>query len=156
MANQLSEDLRKQLFGQESEDPFLTLVTLSHANFSTIRLVNNYDDVTSRGHVYTAYPFRINMPPDDGESAKTAQIEIDNTTLEFIDEIRSSTTPIDVKIEMILASKPNIVQLELPMLKTGSVVYNTQSLVVTLVMDGFLQTSLDAERYTPSLYPGLF
>lgn len=156
MANSLSPELLQQMYAQESGDPFLALLTLTHSNFSTIRLVNNGVKIVSRGHTFDPYDFSLTLPPDDGDTAKTAQIEIDNTTLEFIDEIRSSTTPISVKIELILASIPDAVQYELPDMKINTVTYSTKTITATLSLDGFLQAAMNAEKYTPSNYPGLF
>jgi len=38
------------------------------------------------------------------------KIEFDNVSLELINELRSITSPMEVKIEMILASDPDTVQ----------------------------------------------
>jgi len=54
MSNQLTQALLAELYAQESGNPFLMLVTLSHPSFSTIYLVNNVENITSRGNVYSA------------------------------------------------------------------------------------------------------
>jgi hypothetical protein len=157
MANQLSAQLLAQLFAQESSDPFLTLVTLDHELFSApIYLVNNSENITSRGNVYLSFPMRLRLPIDDGETAKSFEIEFDNVALELIDEIRTVTTEISVTIEMILASMPNDVQISQGELKIQAVSYNARSIVATIIMDNFLNTELTSERYNPSNFPGLF
>lgn len=157
MANQLSPELLAQLFAQESNDPFLILVTLSHANFADdIRLVNNTVNITSRGNVFQAFPMNIRLPIDDGESARNFVIEFDNVSLTLIEEIRTNTTPIGVKIEMILASLPNAVQMSQEELIIQSVSYNKSKVVATIVLDNFLNTEMTSEKYTPSVFPGLF
>ena len=124
MSNQLSNQLLAQLFAQGSGDPFLTLVTLSHASFSApIRLVNNSVNIISRGDTYLAFPMKIKLPMDDGESAREVSIEFDNVSQYLLDGFRSVTTEIGVKIEMILASLPNDVQMSLEELKISSVSY---------------------------------
>jgi len=156
MANNLSPELLAQIFYQESDDPFLTLVTLSHANFSPVRLVNNSENIVSRGETFLAFPFKIRLPMDDGESVREVNLEMDNVSLELIDEIRTATTPVDVKIEMILASMPNEVQIALEELKIQSVSYNKNKITARLFMDSFLSTAMNAETYTPTNYPALF
>lgn len=156
MANNLSPELLAQIFYQQSDDPFLTLVTLSHANFSPVRLVNNSENIISRGETFLAFPFKIRLPMDDGESVREVKLEIDNVSLELIDEIRTATTPVDVKIEMILASIPDEVQIALEELKIQSVSYNSSKITARLFMDSFLSTSMNAETYTPTNYPALF
>lgn len=154
--NQLSPQLLAQLFAQESSDPFLTLVTLSHDSFDTIRLVNNSVNITSRGDVFTAFPMKIRFPVDDGETARDFTIDFDNVGLELIEEIRTVTTPISVKIELILASIPNEVQISQEDLLIEALTYNDKKISAKIALDNFLSTEMTSERYNPSNFPGLF
>lgn len=156
MANSISPQLLAQLYGQESSDPFLMLVTLSHETFSDIRLVNNSEDIVSNGLTYSAFPMRIRLGVDDGETAREVLIEFDNVGLDLIDEIRTVTTPISVKIEMILASIPNEIQTSIEDLKLRNVSYNVKTISAKLYMDSFLNVELTSEKYTPQNFPGLF
>jgi len=157
MPNMLSPELLAQLFSQESNDPFLTLVTLSHASFSQdIRLVNNTKNITSRGQEFQAFPMSIRLPVDDGETARSFTIEFDNVSLLLIEEIRQVTTPISVKIEMILASIPNDVQMSQEDLLIQNISYNKTRIVASIVLDNFLSTEVTSEKYGPLNFPGLF
>lgn len=156
MANSLSPELLAQLFSQESNDPFLTLVTLSHEDFDDIRLVNNNVDIVSRGLTFTAFPMKIRFPVDDGETARDFTIEFDNVSLLLIEEIRSVTTPISVKLEMILASMPNDVQIEQDELRIQNITYNASKVSAKIILDNFLNTEMTSERYGPTNFPGLF
>jgi hypothetical protein len=156
MSNNLNAELLAQMFGQVSDDPFLMFVTLSHPDITPVYLVNNTVDQISRGQVYTAFPMQITLPTDDGESNREVKIDFDNVSRELIDEMRSITTPMDVKIEMALASNPDLVQLSLEELKLRSVTYDKQRISARLQMDNFLNVELNAEKYTPDRYPGLF
>lgn len=156
MSNQLSPALLAQLYAQESDVPFLMLVTLTHPSFPTIRLVNNSEDIISNGETFTAFPMRIRLPMDDGESTREVSIEFDNVSLTLIDELRTVTTPIDVKVDMILSSNPDDIQISLDELKMRNVTYNKQIVSARLYLDSFLNVELTSERYSPKLYPGLF
>lgn len=156
MSNNLSQALLAELYAQESGDPFLMLVTLSHPSFPTIYLVNNVEDIVSRGNTHIAFPMEIRLPSDDGETSREATIEFDNVSLELIDELRTVTSPMDVKIEMILASDPDTVQTSIEELKMRSVTYNKQRVSARLFMDSFLNVEMTSEKYTPQLYPGIF
>ena len=157
--NYLTPELLAQLYSQESEDPFLTLITLSHPSFpSDVRLVQNTENVVSRGNTYTAFPVRITLPADDGETTRQCSIDFDNVSLELISMFRTldSGERIGVKLEMVLASMPDLVQISLDELKVGGITYNKDVISAKLVMDDFLNTELTSEKYTPSNYPGLF
>jgi len=157
MSNSLSPELLAQIFSQESGDPFLTLVTLSHDTFAQdIRLVNNSKDVVSRGNTFTAFPMKIRLPMDDGETARDFTIDFDNASLELIEEIRSVTTQIKVKLEMILASMPDVVQMEQPELSIITLSYNARGIRAGIVLDNFLSVEISSEKYGPGNFPGLF
>lgn len=155
MANELSNEVKRQLLSQESDDPFLALVTLTHPNF-TARLVNNSSDIVSNGFTFTAFPMKIRLPADDGETVKDFTIDFDNVSLELITQFRSVNGDIGVKIELILASMPDVIQMEHTDLIIRSVNYNAQRISAKIVLDSFLAVEMTSERYTPSLYPGMF
>jgi hypothetical protein len=156
MPNLISQDLLAQFYGASSNDPLLMLLTLSHPSFTTLRLVNNTEDVTSRGEVYQAFPMNIRTPSDDGESVREATIEFDNASLELMDEFRAVTTPIDAKLEIVLFSDLDTVQLSYEELKIRSISYDKNKVSARLYMDDFLNIELTSEKYTPTNFPGLF
>jgi hypothetical protein len=156
MANTLSPELLAQLFSQESEDPFLILVTLSHTSFGDIHLVNNSRAVVSNGVTFDALPMKIRFPVDDGESAREFTIEFDNVSLELIVQIRSVTTAIGVKLEMILASMPDVIQMSQEDLLISSIAYSPQKISAKIGLDSFLNGGLTSESYDPTNFPGLF
>lgn len=119
-------------------------------------MVNNTENIISRGEEYQAFPFKFRLPVDDGETAREVSIEFDNVSLELLDEIRSASTNIDVKLEMILASIPDEVQYSIDELKIQGVNYNKSKITAQLFLDNFLNTAMTSETYTPTLYPGLF
>lgn len=153
----LTPELLAELYGQESNTPFLMLMTLSHSSFvETLYLVNNTVNITSRGTTFEAFPVKISLPVDDGESQREVQMELDNTSLELIDELRTVSTPIDVKMELILSSRPDEVQISLSELKIRNITYNRSRITAKLYLDDFLNTTFGDEKYNPSIYPGLY
>lgn len=156
MSNNLSAQLLAEMYGQVSSDPFLMLVTLTHTSFGTLRLVNNTENIISRSQTYTAFPMVITPPMDDGESLREVSIAFENVSLELVDEFRTVTTPVDVTIEMILASAPDSVQITLGELKIRNITYNKSTISAKLYMDDFLSVELTSEKYDPSTFNGLF
>jgi hypothetical protein len=156
MPNNISPELLKQLYAQESEDPLILLLTLTHPTFSPIYLANNTEDIVSNGTSFAAFPMKIRLSADDGETQKEVSIDFDNVGLDLIDEIRTVVTPISVKIDMILASDPDSIQMTIDDLKMRSVTYNSTRISAKLYYDSFLNVELTSEKYTPSTFPGLF
>lgn len=155
--SRLSNELTSQMFGEYSDDPFLMLVTLTHTTFDgPIYLCNNLHPVVSNGITFEAFPMEIVLPEDDGETAREVSIQFDNVSQELISELRKIDTPADISIAMVLASSPDEVQVEYGELKMKQINYNVKTIEAKLYMDSFLGVNLSSERYTPSLYPGLF
>jgi hypothetical protein len=155
MANELSTELKAQLFAQQSDDPFLTLVTLTGTGF-TYRLVNNTRDIISNGETFTAFPMKVRLPTDDGESARDFQIEFDNSSLLLLAALRSVTEPIGCQIDMILASMPNVIQMSTSDLLIRSISYDESKVSARIVLDNFITVGMTSERYTPIAFPGMF
>lgn len=156
MSNALSSQLIAQLCRQESDDPFLSLVTLSHVSFGTIRLVNNTSDIVSNGNTFTAFPMKIVLPKDDGETAREVSIDFDNVGLDLITPIRSVTDFISVKLELVLASIPDAIQYSFDELKIQSLSYTKSRISAKLFLDGFLNTEITSEHYSATSFPGIF
>lgn len=159
MSSELSAALKAQIFSQESTDPFLTLMTLTGPeggpDFSYY-LVNNTEDIISNGITYTAFPMKILLPSDDGESAREFRIEFDNASLLLLVALRSVTSPIPCRIDMVLASMPDIVQISATDLLIKSITYDKSKIIAKIVLDNFLSVAMTSERYSPSAYPGMF
>jgi hypothetical protein len=145
------------LVSQNTDEVFLFLLTLSHPDLSTpIRVVNNVENITSRSLVYQAFPFELILPQDDGDSLPQVVITLSNVSLEFIDEIRALNGALDVKLEVILASSPNTVEMSIDGMKTYTISYDTQSIQATCQVEDVLNMSFPNELYMPSNFPGLF
>jgi hypothetical protein len=155
--NTLSPELLAQLFSQESNDPFLMLVTLNHSSMpQPLYFCANAVEVISNGITFLPFPVKIVLAPDDGESSREIQMIFDNVSREIIDELRTVTDPIEVQIDMVLASNPNYIQLSILDLKIKSINYDRQKINAKLYLDNFLTVGLPSEKYVPSQYKGLF
>lgn len=152
-----SSSFIEAVVSQNTDEVFLFLLTLSHANLSgPIRVVNNTENITSNGNVYTAFPFNLVLPQDDGESLPQVVINLNNVTLEFIDEIRGLSGALDVKLEIILASSPNTIEMSIDGMKTYTINYDAQNIQATCQIEDVLNLSFPSELYLPSNFPGLF
>lgn len=152
----LTNDLLRELYAQDSADAFLMLLTISHPSFPTIYLSNNNRDVVSRGNTYLAFPMEVTLPGDDGESMQEVDIRLDNVSRELITELRTVTTPINVTVEMVLASNTDYVQISLEEFKLKNISYNSKTIQGKLYLDGFLNIAMTSEKYGPTNFPGLF
>lgn len=142
---------------QNTDEVFLFLLTLSHQDLTTpIRVVNNTEYIISNGNVYTAFPFDLVLPQDDGQSLPQVVITLSNVNLEFIDEIRGLNGALDVKLEVILASSPDTIEMSIDGMKTYTISYDAQNIQATCQIEDVLNMTFPNELYLPSNFPGLF
>lgn len=152
-----SQRLVRAVLEPNTGEVFLMLLTFNHSSFQVpVRLVNNVENIVSRGQTFQAFPLELVLPPDDGDTLPTVQITCQNASLELINMIRSVTGPMSVLIEMILASTPNYIEASIQDLRVVSVDYNKDTIVMTCSVDDLLNTSFPKECYLPSNFPGLF
>lgn len=157
MSRDLSNNLKQELFAQESGDPFLLLIEVSHpTDFATMYFAQNTEDVVSNGNTYKAFPVEIKLPDDTEESVPTIEMTFDNVSLELIDEFRQATSDVTFKLKGVLASLPDVVEIEYNELKLTNISYNATTLNATLAIDDLLSEGLTSEKYEPTFYAGIF
>lgn len=156
MSRTISPATLREMFAQETDSVFLVLLTLEHPDMETIRVVNNTEDIVSRGNVYTAFPFDARLPPDVSEQLGTVALTISNVDRRLIDEIRVIEGPIAATMEVITASAPNVVEvgpLEFDMVDSE---YNVDSITSTLAYEPILDEPFPAGTFNPQQFPAIF
>jgi hypothetical protein len=141
----------------ETGEVFLVLLTLSHASLgSSIRVVNNDTDITSGGNLFTAFPFEITLPNDEENRVPQAKLRIDNVDRQIVQAIRAvGTDPMDVSLQVILASSPNTLEMEYDGMQLKQVRYNADIVEGTLTIEGFLREPYPAGIFNPSFFSAI-
>jgi hypothetical protein len=153
----LSDKLKKQLYDPVQDDPLLFLVEMTHTGWANpVYYVNNNEDIISNGKTYKAMAFELTLPQDDGETLPRIVLEIDNVSLDIIEQIRSVTNPIDVNLIGVLASNPDYVELDYSELSITSITYDAQKISGELIFVDFLNQRIPGNTYSPVTHPGLF
>lgn len=156
MARTLSGTALASIHAQETGEVWLVLLTISHPSMATpIRVVNNNEDITSRGALYQAFPFDIVLPGEDPDGITKAVLRFDNVERTAITAIRSLTSPPSVTIEVILASAPDTVEIAFGGLTLRNVTYDAVQVEGELLFES-LWTEPITVTMTPSRFPGLF
>jgi hypothetical protein len=152
-----SQKLIQAALEPNTGEVFLFLLTVSHPSFlQPIRLVNNVEPIVSRGQEYIAFPLEISLPPDDGETLPSIQIKASNASLELVDEIRSVVGPMELRLELILASSPDWIEASIENMRVASIQYDKDAITMTATVDDLLNLAFPKERYLPSNFAGLF
>ena len=157
MSRDISTGARQSLNAPETEDAFLILLTLSHADMAEpLRVTNGGEDVTSRGNLFTAYPFELSLPDDDAGQSPEARLVIDNIDRQIVRALRSLSTAPLVLIEIVRAAEPDVVEAKFEDFRLTNVSYDANLVQGNLTIEDFTAEPFPAGTFTPGHFPGLF
>ena len=158
MRRNLSPQGVESLTSHNSSDVWLLLLTIETDAFGTVRFVNNSEDIESRGHPFTAYPFQITLPESSLYRDSKATLEIDNVDRRLVTMVRTMTKPARVTIEVIRASDPDDVEIEVKHLFIFNSSWTAQAIVFELGFDDIWNSPFPSGTgtYSPRQFPTLF
>lgn len=163
----LSLNFRKALFAQESGEVIIFLLTITHPSLGvpillstdpTARLTTDplvYGTV-SRSLTFLYAGIDISLPDEQDRTAPASKLIVSNITRDLIPLARSVSTPPSVKIEAVLASAPDTVEMSWPALSMTNLNYDVSALTFDLTMDALATESFPAGNFDPASFPALF
>lgn len=166
MSRLLSLNFRKALFSQETAEVPIFLLTITHESLAepirlstdpTTRLSDlpTYGTV-SRGETYQFAGVDVTIPDEQDQQAPRSKLAIANVTRDLVPLARSVNTPPRVKIEAVLASDLDAVEITWPALDMSHLQYDASFLVFDLTMDALVTEPYPALTFSPASFPGLF
>jgi len=163
----LSLNFRKALFAQESGEIPIFLLTITHPDLAdpiysstdaTARL--STDPLTygtiSRGTTFFYAASSVTLPDEQDKSPPACKLTIENVTRGLIPLARSVSTPPTVKIEAVLASALDTVEMTWPVMDMSHLSYDATVLEFDLTMDALVTEPYPAGTFSPAYFPGLF
>lgn len=156
MTELVSAEATRQATAQHSDDPFLVLMTLTHATLADpIRIVRNRKNIVSNGNTFIAYPFEIDLPTDTAESPQ-ARITVANVSRSIGRALEALIEPPDCAIELVLASTPDTIERSWSSFQLTDASWDFKSVVGTLQQLGYWDEPWPKQRVTPTKFPGMF
>ncbi|MDR2186407.1 MAG: DUF1833 domain-containing protein [Treponema sp.] len=145
------------LTAQETGEIFLITADIAVDGEILFRLVNNTENLSSRGNVYEAFAFTFVLPGTSDSGVKSASFELDNVDRRIQEEVtKAAGKEITAAFNIILASDPDVIE-------RGPYKYILRDFQVTrqrirAALYDFYLTDLNIPglRYTPQNFPGLF
>lgn len=134
---------------------FWFLLTIKSQD-DVIRVVNNAENVYSRGEEFIAYPFSLSLPIDDGDSLPELTLIIDNVDQLLVEAIRELLDPPEIKFELVLSSNVNQVERTIDFLRADSINYDAMKIQMRLRVNNIMARQFPYSRYNPANYPDLF
>jgi hypothetical protein len=163
----LSLNFRKALFAQESGEIPIFLLTITHPILTTPILLStdatarlSTDPLTygtiSRSTTFLYAGIDITIPDEQDKTPPASKLTIQNVTRDLIPLARSVSTPPSVKIEAVLASALDSVEMTWPALDMSNLTYDANQLVFDLTMDALVTEPFPSGTFSPAYFPALF
>lgn len=155
-------------YAQQTDEVFVTLVTLDSDELDEpiricddpfMALIGYGDDVygiQSNGNDFIFMPFEIWLPRDDKTGTVSAKMSIENTDRRIVRVARGVTRPINVKMQCVLASDPDTIEIEFDNFELSNVKYDVMSVDGDLTLNYWGLEPFPSWCFTPSNFPGLF
>jgi hypothetical protein len=118
-------------------------------------VVNNTENVISRGNTFLPCGFEMILPTDDGDSLPTVKITIPNADRQIVEWIRGFPTAPTLMMEIVLSSQPDVVERSIDFMRLVDVSYDVMAVSGTLAIENVLSAGYPKETYSASRFPGL-
>ena len=142
---------------QTTDVAFLWLLTVSDPSSNVVlRAVNNLQDVTSRGQVYTAFPFDLVLPPDTGDRPQNLSLNVANVGRELTTVLRGQVLPPQVKLELVTSQDLDTVEKALDFFTVRNAQYTAQQVSFTLSPSNIFARKTCTATYNSLEFPAMF
>lgn len=144
---------------QETDLLLLALVTITHSKITTMRLVNNTQDVTSNGNTFTAYPFEVTIPADVEGQPPKLDVRAFNAGLEVVTPARTVAGDRErAKVTLQIASyaDPDTIYEEWTDYDAVQAAYDLNMIAVSASIESWLTEEYPGPSMTPADFPGMF
>ncbi|MCD6262278.1 MAG: DUF1833 family protein [Deltaproteobacteria bacterium] len=157
MSRDTSLTFRQAVYGQTTDEAFLVLLELDHSDLSEpIRVTSDGVDTISGGKTYISYRFDIRLPSDPSEGVTRGKLTIDNVDRQIVEAVRSISSPMSVKIMIVLASSPDTVEAEFSGFELRNVVCDALQVTGDLSVEYFTSEPFPGDLFLPATFPALF
>lgn len=161
-----SDVFKRAVFGQETSEVFICLLTISHPLFTSDILLS--DDTTqllpeanvigtvSNGLEYVFLPFTFLLPSQNETETAKASLVIDNVNEQIVAAVRQADSAVSMKIELVLSSTPDVIEFSADKFQLTNVTYDALTVSGDLTLEYFDLEPYPSLTFTPSYFPGLF
>lgn len=150
----ISQNGRTAALAIRGDEPWHTLVTITHPSMTTLRLVNAPYDIVSRANTYQRSGFMIELP-SGGDGVPVGKARVWNVRRRISRLIESLHESPVFTIECVLPSDLDTVIDSYDQLKLSRVIADIDVIEGTLTQQSILDEPLPAGRMTEQYFPWL-
>ncbi len=152
-----SNKAKAAVLKEETGEVFLVLAKINHPDMEEpLYFVNNTENITSDGAIYSACAFKYTPPSFSSEESRPAKITIDNVDRRLMEIIRPINTPFTMTFSVVLASQPDIIEEGPHSFILRNITSNVHQVSGDLYDLYLTDRQIPAHTYNPFDFPGLF
>ena len=164
----VSLDLRKAMFDDETGEVIVLLLTFEHPDFEDgpVRISSDNEDLVdfeeqlrgtvSRGEVFNFIPMEIALPAEGEDVQPTLSLTVYDVGNELEPILQRSITPAFVTAEIVLASAPNEPEVRFAVFELTQAAIEAGNAVLDLTVDTLASEPFPADTFTPGRFGGLW
>lgn len=157
MPRELTPSQSRAILAQDTEEIFLSCITIYGAGLGPFRIVNNTESITRVSGTFNPYPFEAEYPEDTDNPNTTVTVRLDNIDREVTRLIRNYSGIPKATVELITASEPDSIVIGPCDFSVLSSEYDELSISLSLGHEeDFLNQRVPAQTYTPTNSAGIF
>ena len=125
---------------------------------TVLRAAANLEDITSNGNVYTAFPFEIILPPDDGETISKLELVFVNVGEELMELVRAYPPGVHplIRFDLVISDAPDVIEKTIDFMEVSNVTYDAMAIKFDLMSSNIFARKTCVGTYNQSEFPGLF
>lgn len=102
MSRTITAEGLRELFAQDSGQPILSLLTITHDTLpEPLRLVNDRQALVFAGQTYQPFSFELTLPADTEDEIPHVQVTMDNVGRELVRLFRSVLDPVAFQLDIV-------------------------------------------------------
>lgn len=156
MPRTLSATAAAAILARETAEVLLVCLTITTTD-TTLRAVNNTEELVRTGGTWHPYPFEIDLPEDTDSVGPQVQLRVCNVDRQVVRALKDYDGVPTVTVEVVLASAPNTVEVGPLEFKLLSADWDALTITASLgYEEDFLNQAVPSQSYTPVNSAGLF
>lgn len=153
----ITNSFKQEAFLQETDEPYLILLTVAHDDIApSIRVVDNNEDITSNGNLFTKFAFDMELPDSREGASPRARVSIDGVSREISEAIRTIDSAATIQIEIIRATDPDVLEMNWAPMSLRNVRWDASRISGELVLEEMDIEPFPIWQFSPANAPGLF
>ena len=169
--NTLSPEAIRTIFSPDADSDLLVLLTIFDPNNPSqvvARLADGFTErisetdedvvygVKSNGQDFIFLPMEISLPTEEEAQAPRCSITLHDVTHLITPLIRTIGSAPTIKMELVLAKSPDIVEIVFDGFYINSFTYSSDSVTANLSMVDLEREPFPMHSFTPRYFPGMF